>query len=153
MEKPHTTPVPNVIFDIYMKELNSTELKVLFVVIRQTLGWADRRGIYGRKECDWISGSQLREKTGCSERAITAAIETLTRRELIRVQDDRGHHLSNSRQRQGKLRTYFSLHPTALSVDKWGVKASTSANFAEDFRKNYGALLQKMRITKETLQN
>ena len=45
-----TTPVPNVFFDVYMKELKSAELKVLFVVIRQTLGWADRRGMLGRKE-------------------------------------------------------------------------------------------------------
>ena len=116
MRQPYTTPVPNVILDFYMKELNSVELKVLLVIIRQTFGWADKRGIYGRKEIDWISGSQLREKTGCSERAITSAIEALTRKELIRVQDDRRNQLSFSRQRQGKMRLYFSLHPSLFSV-------------------------------------
>ena len=152
MEKPHTTPVPNVIFDIYMKELNSTELKVLLVVIRQTLGWADRRGIYGRKEIDWISGSQLRAKTGSSERAITSAIETLVMKKLIEVHDDRGHTLSYSKDRQGKTRLYYSLHPSVLNpVDNPLKSPLTTAKFAEDFRKNYGALLQKMRITKETL--
>ena len=154
MEKPHTTPVPNVFFDIYMKELNSTELKVLLVVIRQTLGWADRRGIYGRKEVDWISGSQLRQKTGCSERAITSAIETLVMKKLIEVHDDRGHKLSYSKDRQGKTRLYYGLHPYVFKpVDNSTIYPQTSANIAEDFRKNYGALLQKMRITKETLQN
>jgi len=151
MRPPYTTPVPNFVLDCLLSELTSTELKVLLVIIRQTLGWADSRGKYGRKEFDWISGSQLKVKTGCSERAITSAIGTLTRRELIRVQNDRGYHLPFPSQRQGKVRLYFSLHPSAYSVEKWDVKARTSAKFAEDFRKNYGALLQKMRITKETL--
>jgi hypothetical protein len=148
-----TTPVPNVIFDVYLKELNSTELKVLLVVIRQTLGWADRRGRYGRKETDWISGSQLREKTGSSERAITSAIETLVMKKLIEVYNERGHILSYSKDRQGKTRLYYNLHPFVFNpVDNSLKSPLTSVNFAEDFRKNYGALLQKMRITKETLQ-
>lgn len=154
MSKPYTTPVPNVIFDIYMKELNSVELKVFLVVIRQTLGWADKRGIYGRKECDWISGSQLRQKTGSSERAITSAIETLVMKRLIEVHDERGHTLLYSKDRQGKTRLYYSMHPSVFkSVDKSLKSTLTSAKFTEDFRKDYGALLQKMRITKETLQN
>jgi len=154
MSQPRTTPVPNIIFDRYLRELNSSEMKVLLVVIRQTLGWADRRGMYGRKESDWISGSQLREKTGSSERAITSAIETLVMKKLIEVHDDRGHILSYSKDRQGKTRLYYSLHPSVFnSVDNSLISPLTSAKFAEDFRKNYGTLLQKMRITKETLQN
>ena len=150
----YTTPVPNAIFDIYMKELNSAELKVLLVVIRQTLGWADRRGMFGRKETDWISGNQLREKTGSSERAITSAIETLVMKKLIKVYDERGQILSYSKDRQGKARLYYGLHPSVFnSVDNSLISPLTSAKFAEDFRKNYGALLQNMRITKETLQN
>ena len=149
MKQPYTTPVPNAIFDIYMKELNSAELKVLLVVIRQTLGWIDRRGIYGRKECDWISGSQLIQKTGSSERAITSAIDQLVRKKLIEVLDDYGIVLNDSRKRQGKLRLYYRLHSQVYrAVDKPIKNSSTSAIFADDFRKNYGALLQKMRITK-----
>ena len=148
----YTTPVPNAIFDIYMKELNSAELKVLLVVIRQTLGWADGRGMFGRKETDWISGSQLREKTGSSERAITSAIDTLVMKKLIKVYDERGQILSYSKDRQGKTRLYYGLHSSVFnSVDNPLISPLTSANFAEDFRKNYGTLLQKMRITKETL--
>ena len=154
MNPPPTTPVPNVIFDRYLRDLNLAELKVLLVVIRQTLGWADRRGRYGRKETDWISGSQLREKTGSSERAITSAIEILVKKRLIEVHDERGHTLSYSKDRQGKTRLYYSLHPSVFNpVDKPLISPLTSAKFAEDFRKNYGTLLQKMRITKETLQN
>jgi hypothetical protein len=154
MSQPRTTPVPNVIFDVYLKELNSTELKVLLVVIRQTLGWADRRGMYGRKETDWISGSQLRQKTGSSERAITSAVEALIRKRLIEVHDERGQVLSYSKDRQGKTKLYYGLHPSVFNpVDNPLKSPLTSAKFAEDFRKNYGTLLQKMRITKETLQN
>ena len=149
-----TTPVPNVIFDVYLKELNSTELKVLLVVIRQTLGWADRRGRYGRKESDWISGSQLMEKTGCSYRAISPAIEQLVRRNLIVVQNERGYTLSYSKDRQGKIKLFYSLHPSVFNpVDNSLKSPLTSAKFAEDFGKKYTSLLQKMHITKETLQN
>ena len=85
MRQPHTTPVPNIILDIYLKELNSAELKVLLVIIRQTLGWADRRGMFGRKETDWISGNQLKQKTGSSKRAISSAIDVLIRKQLIEI--------------------------------------------------------------------
>jgi len=154
MEKPHTTPVPNVIFDIYMKKLNSTELKVLLVVIRQTLGWADRRGMFGRKEIDWISGSQLIQKTGCSKRAITSAVEVLIRKKLIDVFDDRGNVLSDPMKRQGKYRLYYGIHSSVYKlVEKSVYYDPTCANFALDISKKCTALVQKMRITKETLQN
>ena len=112
------------------------------------------RGMFGRKEVDWISGSQLREKTRSSERAIKFAIETLVMKKLIEVHDERGHTLSYSKDRQGKTKLYYSLHPSVFNpVDNSLKSPLTSTKFAEDFRKNYGALLQKMRITKETLQN
>ena len=153
MSQPRTTPVPNIIFDRYLKDLNLAELKVLLVVTRQTLGWADRRGMFGRKEIDWISGSQLREKTGSSERAITSALETLVRKRLIEVHDDRGYTLSYSKDRQGKTRLYYGLHPSVFNpVDNSFKSPLTSAKFAEDFGKKYTTLLQKMHITKETLQ-
>ena len=135
----YTTPVPNAIFDIYMKELNSAELKVLLVVIRQTLGWADGRGMFGRKETDWISGSQLREKTGSSTRAITSATETLVMKKLIAVHDERGYTLQHSKDRQGKTRLYYSLHPNVFnSVDNSMISPLTSAKITEHFCKKSG---------------
>jgi biotin operon repressor len=149
-----TTPVPNVILDVYLRELNSTELKVLLVVIRQTLGWADRRGRYGRKESDWISGSQLREKTGSSKRAIVSAIDSLVRKRMIDVHDDRGRVLNDPLERKGKSRLYFNLHPFVFNpVDNFVFFDSTSAKFALDLRKKCTALAQNLRITKETIQN
>jgi hypothetical protein len=46
-------------------------------------------GRYERKKVNCISGCQLREKTGCSERAINLAIENLVWKKLIEVRDDR----------------------------------------------------------------
>jgi biotin operon repressor len=154
MRQSRTTPVPNIIFDRYLKDLNLAELKVLLVVIRQTLGWADRRGMYGRKETDWISGSQLREKTGSSKRAITSAVDCLVRKRMIEVHDDRGKVLNDSLERKGKTRLYYSLHTSVInSVDNYVFRDLTSANFALDLRKKCTELAQNLRITKETLQN
>ncbi len=157
----NTTPVPNALFDVYLKDLKSAELKVLLVIIRQTLGWADRQGVLGRKERDWISSGQLQAKTGSSRRAISSATEILVKKELIEVLGDSGNPLNDPIQRKGKLRLYYRpSHALFLPVDKIGendvytlVSRSTDAEIAEDLCKKRAALAQKMRITKETLQN
>jgi len=152
--QPSTTPVPNIFFDVHLKELKQAELKVLLVVIRQTLGWADRRGMLGRKEIDWISGSQLQQKTGNSKRAITAATDTLIRKKLIEILDVNGNILDDPEKRQGKTKLFYRLaKPVNSPVEKAVEKEQTYANFAEDISKKRIALAQKMLITKETLQN
>jgi biotin operon repressor len=154
MRQPSTTPVPNVIFDNYLKDLNLAELKVLFIVIRQTLGWADRRGMFGRKESDWISGNQLKEKTGSSKRAISSAIDVLVEQRLIEILDERGDILDQPEKRQGKTKLYYRLHPYVYnSVDNTTDNLTTNANFAPDLCKKVTELVQKMQITKETIQN
>ena len=58
MEYKQTTQVPNFIFDICLSQLTEAELKVLLVVIRQTLGWLDK--LTGkRKSRDRITISQF----------------------------------------------------------------------------------------------
>jgi hypothetical protein len=37
----HTTQVPNILFDTHLRELTESELKILLIVIRQTIGWYD----------------------------------------------------------------------------------------------------------------
>ena len=144
-----TTPVPNFLFDVHLKELKSAELKVILIIIRQTLGWADRRAVLGRKERDWISCSQLQSKTGSSQRAISSAIETLVTKNLIDVLDYQGSILDTAEKRKGKQRLYYRLSPTLEKpVDNYVQIESTYANFAEDFGKKCTALAQKMRITK-----
>ena len=156
-----TTPVPNVLFDIFLKELKSAELKVLLVIIRQTLGWSDTSSARGRKEMDWISSGQLRTKTGSSRRAISSAIEVLVSKELIVVLDGQGNLLNDPLKRQGKPKLFF--RPSILlftPVENEGITGAylpksetSSAGIAQHMSKEVTSLAQKMRITKETLQN
>ena len=95
------------------------------------------RGMFGRKEADWISGSQLREKTRSSERAIKFELETLVKKKLIEDHDEKGHTLSYSKDRQGKTRLYYGLHPSVFNPVDNSLKSPLT--------------FTKKRITKETL--
>ena len=106
---PNTTQVPNVVFDIYLNSLKPTELKVLLIVIRQTLGWIQDETSKRRKERDWISTSQLQQKTGYSRKAISLAIDTLCQKKLIDVFDRRGNLCETPHLRRGKIRLYYRL--------------------------------------------
>lgn len=158
---PNTTPVPNALFDAHLRDLKIAELKVLLLVIRQTLGWSDQQALTGRKDKDWISNSQLLQKTGCSRRAISYATNVLVSRQLIDVVDAFNNTLTETAQRKGKTRLYYRLAPTLFPpVDCRGItggypvnKARPSANNALDLRKKVTALAQDMRITKPTLPN
>jgi hypothetical protein len=158
----NTTPVPNALFDIYLKDLTEAELKLLLVVIRQTLGWVDRRSAFGRKERDWISNSQLQLKSGSSRRAISSATEALINKNLIDVFDYYGNPLNAPSLRRGKQRMFY--RPSTLLLTSHGDKEGKhcqnnveneiqSADFAEELRKIRRTLVQKMQITKETEQN
>lgn len=147
-----TTPVPNSLFDVFLKDLSLVEIKVLLIIIRQTLGWKDKRGMFGRKEMDWISTSQLISKTGCSRRGITQATNLLVRKGLISVFDEQRNILLTSSHRQGKTRLYYTpLFAVDETVNKPLNTESACANSSQDIRKEITALVQKMRITKETL--
>lgn len=58
-----TTPVPVALIDRVMPTLRDTELRVLLVVVRQTLGWQVGKDPYLRKERDWLTQSQLMRRT------------------------------------------------------------------------------------------
>jgi phage replication O-like protein O len=156
-----TTPVPNVLFDAHLKRLSSAELKVLLVIIRKTLGWSDRQAMNGRKEVDWISNSQLKQITGCSRRAISSATESLVNKRLIEVLHENGSLLDDPQKRKGKQRLFYRITYSFYSpVDNLGKESGLQpfsaipcAIIAEDLSKKVSALAQKMRITKETLQN
>lgn len=155
----NTTSVPNAVFDLYLKDLNLAELKVLLVIIRQTLGWKDKQTKSERKECDWISGSQLALKTGASKRAINTAIRILVEKQLIDVLDVSGNLLDSPEKRKGKPKLFFRLATANFApVENKGRAGlnscnsdSTYAKIPPDLRKKMTDLTQKMRYTKETL--
>jgi len=160
MDYKETTAVPNILFDGLLPQLKVTELKVLLIVIRQTIGWKEKRSSH-RKSEDWISSSQLKKKSGSSARSICSAVESLVKRNFIEVLDENHYPLVFAHERRGKQRLYYRVGILLKSsVDNQGIPcaypefiASPSANNAEHFSKNITALAHKMHITKETLQN
>ena len=107
-----TTPVPNNLLDRVMPTLRDTELRVLLVVVRQTLGWQDGPDPSQRKERDWLTQNQLMRRTGRASEAVSAAVDGLVQARLIEVQDKSGRPLVTPAERRrflGKL--YYRLQP------------------------------------------
>jgi len=111
-----TTPVPNSVFDVYLKELKLAELKVLLIIIRHTLGWEDKRTRSERKELDWISNSQLAVKTGSSGRAINEAIQSLVQKKLIDVLSFQGEILDSPEKEYEIWQYTFILNNAILGI-------------------------------------
>ena len=87
----HVTPFPNVLLDTVMPLLKDTEWRILCVIVRQTLGWLEGAGNGhkegDRKSRDWLTHSQLKQRTGRNSAAICKAVHSLVRRGLIVVYD------------------------------------------------------------------
>jgi hypothetical protein len=138
------TPVPNIIFDAYLPILKPTEVTVLLIIIRQTIGWIDKR-TKQRKYKDWLTGSQLRRKTGYSRKAISTAIDTLVKQQLISIYDHRGNKLLFPQQRQGKTCLYYAFN-SKTSKDLKLSSSDTCVNSTQYLRTFYAQqkkLLQK----------
>ena len=151
-----TTPVPNRVFDEHLYHLGMSELKVLLVIIRKTLGWKGEGN--GRKQRDWISSEQLSRLTGVSKRAISGAISSLLSKKLIQVTGTGNRPLTSSSERRGQSRLYFELTKELtvendLNTGENSCKnLQTSAKPSLNIRSKVNDLAQKLRITKETLQ-
>ena len=143
-----STPVPNIVFDHYMRILKPTELTLLLVVIRQTIGWYDPQS-QRRKSRDWLSGSQLRLKTGYSRKSLSQALEQLVKHQLIRVYDSGGKELPTAIERKGKVRLYYALHLPSQEerqAQYYAALNTTCVKSAQDLRTFYSEqkkLLQK----------
>lgn len=66
LSKPNTVPVPDEVFDIAIRELTDSELRVLLVIINKTLRW--------NKTWDWIAETQFHKEGGLSDAAIYYAL-------------------------------------------------------------------------------
>lgn len=120
--------VPNEFLDDVLPNLDDTELRVLLVVNRQTLGWIEDEDKYTRKAFDWISRGQMERKTGRKSTAIRKAINHLTEMDLIVVLDQDGNELRTpqARQRAGqqRKRLYYGLNlsgPWVKEVTRRGI--------------------------------
>ena len=105
-----TTPVPNDLLDGVMPGLRDTELRILLVVVRQTLGWQEGPDPKRRKERDWLTQSQLMRRTGRASGAVSRAVDALVRAGLIDVLDRTGAPLMTPMERRRHLgRLYYRL--------------------------------------------
>ena len=105
-----TTPVPNDLLDRAMPTLRDTELRVLLVVVRQTLGWQVSPGSPQRKDRDWLTQSQLMRRTGRAGGAVSRAVDALVQAGLIGVVDRAGMPVRTPAERRRHLgHLYFQL--------------------------------------------
>jgi len=116
------TMIPNEVMDVYLRELKLGELKVLLVVLRQTLGYQAKPGSPYRKARDWIAISRMQELTGCDRKTIAKAIQRLIALETILVTDRAGNVLGTPNQRKFASKLYFSqnLRPVDMLGKPWG---------------------------------
>ena len=110
-----STQVPNEIFDQYLPYLNQAQLKVLLVVIRQTLGWIDPK-TKQRKRKDWISISFFSKRTRLTHKSVSMAITELIYKDLIVALDSRERELRHPKDRRGKRRIYYAYEPYFRSL-------------------------------------
>jgi hypothetical protein len=83
----YETRTPNQLFDFFLPKLSESELKVLLIIIRQTLGWMDPVS-KKPKEWDWISNAFFVKKTGLSKRSVGIAIASLIDKKIIQVKNE-----------------------------------------------------------------
>lgn len=102
-----STALPNALFDALLPTLGDTELRVLLVVARSTLGWKDGSG---RKTRDWLSHAQLQKRTGRSGAPVSRAVDSLVKRGLLEIEDESGRPQHSARQRRAlRSRLFFRL--------------------------------------------
>ena len=104
------TFVPNEIFDQYLPYLNQAQIKVLLVILRQTIGWIDKK-TGQRKRKDWITNSFFQRKSGLSRKSISYAIQELVDKELIVALNTRNKELRTAKDRRGQKRIYYAYAP------------------------------------------
>lgn len=125
-----STQVLNSIFDVYLRELKLSEVAVLLVIIRKTIGWYDYR-TKRRKYKDWISYRQFKEMTELSVRTISKAIHTLVTKRIIEVTDRKGNVLDTPDKRKGKVGNFYRC----LLYDV-GKNDTTKEKISENLTKN-----------------
>lgn len=84
--KPHFTAIPNIILDELLPQLSGPEEKVIRVICRQTYGW--------RKKVDRISNSQMKDKTGLTEKTMKRALSSLVDKQIIQRHPGSGRNIT-----------------------------------------------------------
>ena len=171
---PNNTPVPNEIINGWMWKLRGSELKILLLITRKTLGWIEDPETGMRKEEDWLSWRQIKQKTGLGSRILSCGIDNLCAKyKLIQIRSSEGNILDTKEKRliagRRRLRLYYRLNLKTLektssyfdknstATERKAVEKKTKNESTATERKavtateSASALLPKVRTTKETL--
>ena len=152
---PNTTPTPNWLYNGEMKKMNETELKVVLLITRKTLGWFDPM-TSERKTQDYISQSQFIDFTGQSHTAIAKAIQRGVDVGWIIAKDKLGNLCETSEKRR-RRRIWYQLGNIFISkiskqqsgLDKINDKNLSNKN-AKSKQQNESNLSNKVDNTKVT---
>jgi len=106
----NTTQVPNFVLDKWLKLLTRSEILLLLIIIRQTIGWFNSY-TGKRKEMDRITQSQFVLKTGLTARMVSKSLNSLLEKKLIAVYDKNHVELNLPSDRKGKYILQYSLKP------------------------------------------
>lgn len=106
----NTTQVPNFVLDKWLISLNRSEILLLLIIIRQTIGWFNSY-TGKRKEMDRITQSQFVLKTGLTSRMVSKSLNSLLEKQLIAVYDKNHVELKLPSERKGKYILQYSLKP------------------------------------------
>ncbi|MDQ3812362.1 MAG: hypothetical protein M3347_00255 [Armatimonadota bacterium] len=133
-----------------MPTLKDTEWRILCVIVRQTIGWQGEQAGQ-RKTSDWLSQSQLQARTGRATEALSRAIDTLVRRRLVEVRNDRGELLLTPDMRRhygGRL--FFSLSTSLLNslqqTDQHTAQSEQPSSKSEFRKANFEKRIQQKKL-------
>ena len=148
---PNTTPTPNWLYNGEMKNMNETELKVVLLVTRKTLGWFDPM-TNERKEQDNISQSQFIHFTGKSHTAIAQAIQSSVQNGWIIARDKKGNLCDTSDKRKRRKVWYQlgTIFTRKISKQQSGQDENLSNISNKSKQHNVSNLSNKVANTKET---
>jgi len=158
MAIPNTTPTPNELYNGEMRKMSDTELRVVLVVTRHTLGWIADEKTGMRKKEDWISYYQLKQQTGRGYTALSEAIDNCIKNGWIEARDEQGNILDTKEKRHGK-RIFYRLGRIFLdkiedkqtsSESERVQQTSSESELSESELSESGAYKRKT-ITKEKL--
>lgn len=104
---PNTTQTPNWLYDSEMRKMNETELKVVLLTTRKTLGWFNPT-TNERKTQDYIAQKQFMEFTGKSHTAIAHAIQSCVECKWIIAKDKEGN-LCDTPEKRRRRKVWYQL--------------------------------------------
>lgn len=149
---PNTTPTPNWLYNGEMKKMNETELKVVLLVTRKTLGWFDTT-TSERKQQDYISQSQFKEFTGKESAAIAQAIQSSVLHGWI-IAKDKDNNICDTPEKRARRKIWYQLGCVFTSkISSSEIKQDKKSGSVNDKSGSVNAsnLVRKANSTKETL--